>query len=126
MRLISRVDQRGETIVEVLIAIAVIGAVIGTSYAIVNRNSKSYQQASERTTALKLAENQLEIIRGYDQSALVGTFCFMGGVLKTSTADCKEGIFQVAVTKSGNAYDVLVSWPGINGSPEKLNLRYRA
>lgn len=126
MRLINRLTQSGETIVEVLVAIAVIGAVLGSSYAIVSRNSNSYQQASERTAALKLAENQLELIRGYDQSTLPNTFCFIGGILKTSAADCSQGIYQITVTKASTAYEVAVSWPGINGNTETLNLRYKA
>ena len=52
--------QTGDTIVEVLSAIAVSSAVLGTAYGITNRTVKNQQQITEHSIALKLAEQQLE------------------------------------------------------------------
>jgi Tfp pilus assembly protein PilV len=76
-----RHNQTGDTIVEVLIAIAVSSAVLGSSYAIVNRAVNSSQQANEHSLALKLAEEQLERLRSAPNkarafdSSLTRSFC---------------------------------------------------
>src|SRR5438874_2693031 len=57
------INQTGDTIVEVLVATAVISFVIGTSFSLVSRNLKVTRGAQEHTEALKLAENQLEYLR---------------------------------------------------------------
>lgn len=127
MQLIKKLNQRGDTIVEVLIAIAVISSVLGTSYAIVNRNSKSYQQVSERTEALKLAEDQLEQIRG-GVSVPTGEFCVSpsSGVKAYSDSDCTfSSRYKVKVTKPAAVFNVHVEWDGINGTTDKLDLKYR-
>lgn len=56
-------NQRGDTIVEVLFALAVLGAVLGSSYVVVNRNVKTNQSSQERLAAVKIAESQLERLK---------------------------------------------------------------
>lgn len=55
--------QQGNTIVEVLLALAISGAVIATAIASVNNSTQSVQQYQERTEAVKVAESQLEAVR---------------------------------------------------------------
>lgn len=55
--------QAGDTIIEVMIALAIVGAVIGTSYAISARSLRTGRQAQERTEALKLVESQIELLK---------------------------------------------------------------
>jgi type II secretory pathway pseudopilin PulG len=55
--------QRGDTIVEVLIAMAVLGMVLGTAFAIANRSYAVGISAQERTEAVKIAESQIELLR---------------------------------------------------------------
>lgn len=57
------IKQRGDTIVEVLIAVAVLGLVLGSSFAIANRSLTASLQAQERSEATKVIETQLEILR---------------------------------------------------------------
>lgn len=57
--------QRGDTIVEVLLAMAVIGMVLGVAYGIANRSVAIGRSAQERSEALKFAESQLELIKVY-------------------------------------------------------------
>lgn len=56
-------EQAGDTIVEVLIAIAVVSAVLGSAYVVVNRTLDNALQAQEHTEALKVAEAQLEQLK---------------------------------------------------------------
>lgn len=55
--------ERGDTIVEVLFAIAVIGFVLGASYASASRSVRLGRDAQEHTQALKLAETQVERLK---------------------------------------------------------------
>jgi Tfp pilus assembly protein PilV len=56
-------NNRGDTIIEVLISIAVIGAVMGGAYATANKNTKINQASQERLVAIKIAESQLERLK---------------------------------------------------------------
>lgn len=58
-------NQKGDTIVEVLMCIAIISAVVGGAYTITNRNVRNTQQAQEHAQALKIAETQLEQLKSY-------------------------------------------------------------
>ena len=62
---LKRLSQTGDTIVEVLVAIAVAGAVLGGAYSLINANVKSNQLAQERSNAVKIAESQVERLRSY-------------------------------------------------------------
>lgn len=58
-----RLNNRGDTIVEVLIAIAIVGMVLGGAYASANRSLRASQRAHERGEALRLAEQQFELLK---------------------------------------------------------------
>jgi type II secretory pathway pseudopilin PulG len=57
--------QTGDTIVEVLIAIAVAGFAIGTSYAIANNSLKRAISAREHNDALNLIQNQISFLKAH-------------------------------------------------------------
>ena len=77
--LITTNKQRGDTIIEVLLAMAVLGMVLGTSFGIVNRSLATGRDAQERSEATKLAESQLE-------------------KLKTASSDPDNGFFSISET----------------------------
>ncbi len=56
-------NQRGDTIVEVLVALSIIGAVIAGVFTAANRSQTVNQQSQERSAAVRLAESQLELIK---------------------------------------------------------------
>ncbi len=55
--------KRGDTIVEVLLAIAVLSVVLGGAYVSSNNSLNAIRQAQERGESLKLAETQLERLK---------------------------------------------------------------
>ena len=55
--------QRGDTLVEVTIAFAVLGLVLGATSAIVNRSLLNIMNATERTTARGEVNSQAELLR---------------------------------------------------------------
>lgn len=58
-----RLGSRGDTIVEVLIAIAIIGMILGGALASANRSLQAERRAQERTEASRVAEQQLELLK---------------------------------------------------------------
>lgn len=57
--------QSGDTIVEVIIVLAVLGLAIGISYATANRSLQATRQAEENTQATEILQGQLESLRSY-------------------------------------------------------------
>lgn len=85
---LRQVSQRGDTIVEVLIAIAVIGATLSGAYVLVNSSTRNNQAAQERSVAVKTAESQLELLRSYvttTGSLPTGSFCLYENASTPST-----------------------------------------
>lgn len=55
--------QRGDTIVEVLICIGVVGAVLAGAFVVTNRSQLGVRDSQERAEAAKIVEGQLELLR---------------------------------------------------------------
>lgn len=56
-------DQTGDTIIEVMIVLAVLGMAIGVSYATANRSLLDTRQAQENSQATELVQSQVEQLR---------------------------------------------------------------
>lgn len=59
----KQTNQKGDTIIEVMLAIAVVGMVLGASYNIANRALMTGRYAQEQTEALKIAESEIEMLK---------------------------------------------------------------
>lgn len=143
--------QRGDTIVEVLISLAVISVILGGAYVTTNKSLLATRSAQERSSALKLAESQLEKLKGViatDPNAVFGAaapapFCVHNNVVTgtlhivaatdanctvdaAGTATTVEPSYRLSVTRSGNDFTVRNSWTNVSGeSTDQLQLRYR-
>ncbi len=60
---LGQFNQAGDTILEVLIAMAVVSLTLSTSFASANRSLSNSRQSQERVIALKLAETQIEMVK---------------------------------------------------------------
>ena len=59
----KKLNQTGDTIVEVMIVLAVLSLAIGISYATANRSLLNARQAQENTEASELVRTQVELLR---------------------------------------------------------------
>lgn len=153
MQLKRQLGQAGDTIVEVLIAIAVISAVLGSAYAITNNSVKSNQEAQEHSAALKVAESQLEQLKGWMEkgNTVPGTgsnFCMYVGADNSNQleqsgenlpstdaskypANCKKAHdtvtdrFLTIINRTGDTYTVHVDWDGPKGIRDSVSMVYR-
>lgn len=142
-------NNRGDTIVEVLLAMSIIGIVLGAAFGIANRSVNVGQDAQERTEALKIAESQLEIFKSQypkDQTIRLRTdqqpFCFdikaVNSQKNSDDAACSgingsgaSGLYSVSIippnaTSLSKSYEIRVIWQRIGGGPDNnLSLYYK-
>lgn len=138
-------DSTGDTIVEVLIAIAVIGIVLGGAFVSVNRSLKGTQLSKERVEALGLTRSQMEILmeRLSDPDAgstqlladtkegcyLVGSDPLYTISLETSDlAKCKSGLYTSTIARADHVYTVKTTWDDGYGDSDgnHITMNYNA
>lgn len=99
-----KLKQTGDTIVEVLVALAVTSLVISAAMASARQSLLGSLQSQERSEAMKIAESQLESLRSTGFKALASpprtNFCYNGGAL--ASAPC-------SVSGAGIAYTVNIT-----------------
>lgn len=130
-------SQRGDTIIEVLLAMSIVGMVLGASFGIANRSTQIGQDAQERTEALKLAETQVELFKvAYKTNVVIPTrgedepFCLTSADTSYTPQDvdsplCKDvdssgnqdGLYSISIIPPGSSisdptgtYEVKITW----------------
>ena len=144
--------QRGDTIVEVLIAVAILAFVVTSASATTTRSSSTVRASQERGEALKLAQSQVEYIIA-NKGLPVSKGCFDSAGLQKDpdTIDCafqsgggsgcdinvstycyKVRVNQTPVGTAGandlsisTSYDVRVDWDSPSGGSDTLNIVYK-
>lgn len=133
-------NLRGDTIVEVLIAITVVSAVLGGAFVSSNRSLNVTRQAQERGEALKLVEGQLEQLKPEGRNpdsdiyayASGAIFCMDGGPVTPPTPACSVNTgggatYILSIEKTGaNDFTVLATWERAGGGAgERLSIAYK-
>lgn len=116
-------NQRGDTIVEVLIAISIVSLTLAGAYASVSRSTNATRTAQERGEALKWAETQVEQLKAADTAAIpnLSTFCYTTGFQPSPTVPCQSGTipYNATITKDNRhpgSFSVIVTWSGLGTS----------
>jgi Tfp pilus assembly protein PilV len=139
--------QKGETIIEVLLAITILGAALGGAFAIVNRSKLTIEANKERYQAQLIANGQADNLKLYssntngvadlNNSALTTNhFCLIDGVIKPYGAgtDCQIKIggydvtFDVHIYSDAahqNKFDIKVQWDSlVNSTQDQIEVGY--
>lgn len=130
-------DSYGDTIVEVMIVLAVLGFAIGIAYATANRSSTAILAANQSSAASSILQSQIEKIR-VNTSPTSSNFCFKEDstvVQNNSDTDivdgCKLGTnsrYSVNITKSAGSspytYHATATWIGPDGETYNARLDY--
>lgn len=132
--------QKGETLVEVALAVAGLSLVMALAYSLVTRSISDSQAAKERSQAAAFVQHQFEALRNYrdnrswsDFKTAVGcnpncsgTFHLVrsGGIWSvgngsTSTFNGQSTIYTIAITPSVLStdklrFDIAAQWTGIS------------
>jgi prepilin-type N-terminal cleavage/methylation domain-containing protein len=130
--------SRGDTIVEVMIVLAILGLAISICYATAHRSLLNARQAQENSIATDLAQSQIETIRalaGANDPAnnvfQAGPFCtyLNSGAYTVVTpvtnpdtsykTECtrENSLYQIAVRydNAANTFKVVITWPDVLG-----------
>jgi len=139
-------SQRGDTLVEVLIAIGVISLILGGAFVMTNRSLQGTRDAQERVNATKLVEGQVERIKNLaasDSDALFGAgtpaaYCInnSGTVVASTNTACAVDVsgqpttteprFRISITRSANTFTVTNTWNKVRGSGQNnVVMKYR-
>jgi prepilin-type N-terminal cleavage/methylation domain-containing protein len=131
-------NNRGDTIIEVMIVLAVLGLAIGISYATANRSLLNARQAQENSQATALAQSQVEALRTLAASGTPNIFQSGPYCISQTTpysvqtgAACNRGTipYNIAVTYDNNPTDtftVKIGWPDVIGTgDDTVTIVYR-
>lgn len=143
-----RLPERGDTIVEVLIAIAVISLILGGAFVMTNRSLQGTRDAQERVNATKLVEGQVEQIKNLATTngpalfgaSTPGTYCISAGAVTVSTdgactvdmngTQAPAGLeprYQLTIVRSGNTFTARAAWTNVRGDKQNnVEMKYRA
>ncbi len=131
-------NQRGDTIVEVLIATAIVSMVLTSAYAVTNRNVQIQQTIREQAQAQKLVSQQIESLRvDADIASVVLGGCYIAPMEKASGEACKVAadggapsggaVFKLAIDKdttSPGTYIVSATWETLGGQESNIRVYY--
>lgn len=132
---ILRLNRAGDTIVEVLISIAVLGLVLGFAYNLALVSGRDVEIAQEHSQAVQLAQGQIEYLRQYyqDGKSISQTGCFDSSSPTTftttlsncTTSNLPGGKFSVS-PPSSNIFTITVQWnaPGMS-TPYSVIMYYQ-
>jgi prepilin-type N-terminal cleavage/methylation domain-containing protein len=146
-----RLGQRGDTIVEVLVCIAIVSLILTGAYVTTQRSSVGVRNSQEHAEALKLVEAQLERVRA-DAAGGAGKvfsattpFCMIdagpvtaltgpdaGKCVQDSSGSPTTGqpAYSLAITRSasigGSLFSIEATWDSVTGHGKaKESMVYR-
>jgi prepilin-type N-terminal cleavage/methylation domain-containing protein len=122
-------NERGDTIIEVMFAMAIISVVLAAAYATSSKNLQSSQLSKERTIASNIAETQLEQLKILTDAPDQNFFCLnlenttnqiISTDLNSPADECIEGFFEKSIERdsSSSTYISRVRWVPPGGSTE--------
>jgi prepilin-type N-terminal cleavage/methylation domain-containing protein len=154
MRQLKRGGERGDTLVEVLVAIVIVASVIGGAYVVSNKSLQSTRSAQERQNALKISEAQIEQLKSLiaiDATKIFGVgvptkFCLSSDATGVHVWDygvaaqkvkCTVGTdgnpttvqpaYTVTIQRTANDFTLTETWADVSGDfNDSMQLNYRA
>lgn len=144
----NRLNQHGDTIVEVLVAMTVIATVLTGAFFVSRNSLQDVRDSEERAQAVNILQGQIELLRNVAENPATGDvgklnnsspFCMAAdGTIITSTSACQNlgenGLYTVSIdnlTKGAcNAPEpctflATIDWDKVGGGQSRVQLYYR-
>lgn len=140
---IKKFTDKGETIVEVMIAIAIIASAMGIAFATASRSAKLVQANKDRYQAQLYANQQADFLLAKSNDAAIRdhdhNFCFSSVGVKvqfvspgTVPTECiRDDSYNITIiaknpcnNKTYCIYDVRVNWDSATGKSDSVEIFY--
>ena len=125
---VFRKSQSGDTIVEVLIALSILGLALSIAYATANRSITAIRLANETSNATAITKSQIELLRGTSSTTTYTNFCLTStDTFKDNSSPnplCTSGIYSTNITQTNGVYKVETTWKSSGSSPYYLTMYY--
>jgi prepilin-type N-terminal cleavage/methylation domain-containing protein len=122
-------NQRGDTIVEVLIAVAIVSLVLTSAYALTSRNVRANQEVQEQAYAQKLVEQQAELFRSSAVPPDGGCFNTVGAPVATGSGCVVNNggaSYKLSINSQSipNVYRIRASWATLGATTATVTVYY--
>ena len=131
-----RLNQRGDTIVEVLIAIIVVSSVLVGAYVATNRTTNQNQSSQERAQATRLVQAQIEYTRANGGIA-DGKTCYSKSGSPKNGTNCvvladgnpagdtqPQYVLKVEKSLTSNVYTISAKWQSLLSGENNVTMYY--
>lgn len=137
MTMIKKLTNTGDTIVEVLIAIAVVSAALGGAFVSVNNSLQGTIASQERGEALKLLEGQTERLKqatdspGWTLPAVWAGFCMDDSANRVASCSAgTDGRYSLSIQRidslDNRTYQATATWDRVGGGEQQsIDIFYR-
>jgi type II secretory pathway pseudopilin PulG len=143
-----KLDNIGDTIVEVMVVLAVLAMALSVSYATADRSLLNIRQAQENQQATELAQGQVEELRTLTSPSspvnifTAGSYCLSTTAPYSKLPSCgfnyggqstplvsalyTLNVSYTAISATGGTFTVTVTWPDVQGQgTDSIQLVYR-
>ena len=134
--------QAGDTIVEVIIAIAVISTVLAGAFIVTSQSTRGVRDSEEHAQALQYLQGQVELLRaaasrsGGLPATLSTPLCLANGQYYQpvdATACTMRNLYALsivspsstAVANGTTTFNFTASWPALSGGTDTVGLSYK-
>ncbi len=139
-----RINNKGDTIIEVLITVIIVSSALVGAITISNYGTKQIRMAQERTEAQKFAQQEVERLdRAIEmhRATLLSTtaltsLCINSDYSLNLTPPCRYGTpdrYEVTISRDTPAssnlpktFTVTVEWDSLKGGTEQVRIPYRS
>lgn len=135
----TKLNQKGDTIVEVILSATTLALVLAVSFVSANHSFRTGSDAASRNQAVQYASQQIELIRlGINGGTLItsgtginvpaGDFCMNPTThgMTTVLADCNQGDFSVKINYSDPTFTVRSDWPSsVSNQTDEVIMYYQ-
>ena len=139
----KQLTQAGDTIVEVIIAVAVVATILVGAFTVTNHSSRTVRDSEEHAQALQYLQGQVELLRHASAvrsrlpNALNTPFCLSSSTYyqpASGNGNCTQAsLYDLSISSptsspavgSTTTFNLVATWPALGGGTDTVYLSYK-